>query len=651
MIARQRGAALMVLVLVLAMGTVATAADLRPSWECLPPDTAIMVQLPQPARFVETLKTRTKFGSVALGPKRLEGLWQLLAGQQATEGEWSLEEFEQTLAGYGLETGEFAAVMDGDLGGGLVIRQRDGLPPLQMLLGWLEPGEELAAKLMIAVRQRLEEEADREGPAPRRIDLELAGHEVLAVVEPVMGIDLGGIEPEETDDEIDEAELRARIERLRAAKRVQTGAQHSLVTVIGSRMLFGVTLPATGKPDADDLEALADGEEARRMFATFLEAHAGDDEPPLAAVLREPALVAATLEGVPLVEIVAVPQALLSAGGVNAADVRDRLAQLGLDNAGGIAWRQSFDDGHWRSVVAATLPAPRHGLLEILDQRCDAAEVPSFVTREIADFTQISLDLGAAFGVFRRIILAEPDAEQVANMLSVADVQAQAWLGTDVATMLSGLGSRHWILSFPPQMAEAIARARVAGKNGEAVTAMADRLAIVWQIADEEPFLKLLGQLAPLAGGELEQEQGFRGLRIPGAAAAYVGRGHLVLAVGEGTLEKVLAAIRTPPTGEASLRESGVPRQAGELLALEPARLFGVSDSSLTGGTLGMLREMAAALEPDDMSDESKAWLATVKSLLPQAAEMQGMFGVGATLLRMTDNGLVYETAWEMPPP
>ena len=251
MIARQRGAALVVLVL--AMGTVATAADLRPSWECLPPDTAVMVRLPQPARFVETLKTRTKFGSVALGPKRLEGLWQLLAGRQATAGEWSLEEFEQTLAGYGLETGEFAAVMDGDLGGGLVIRQRDGLPPLQMLLGWLEPGEELAGKLMIAVRQRLEEEADREGPAPRRIDLELAGHEVLAVVEPVMGIDLSGIKPEEPDDEIDEAELLARIDRLRTAKRVHTGAQHSLVTVIGSRMLFGVTLPATGKPDADDL--------------------------------------------------------------------------------------------------------------------------------------------------------------------------------------------------------------------------------------------------------------------------------------------------------------------------------------------------------------------------------------------------------------
>ena len=97
-----------------------------------------------------------------------------------------------------------------------------------------------------------------------------------------------------------------------------------------------------------------------------------------------------------------------------------------------------------------------------------------------------------------------------------------------------------------PEAAEAMARAHAVERNGEQITAMADRFALVWQIADEEPYLKLLGRLAPLAGGELEQEQGFRGVRIPGVAAAYVGRGHLVLAVGEGTLEKVLAAIRTP---------------------------------------------------------------------------------------------------------
>jgi len=470
----------------------------------------------------------------------------------------------------------------------------------------------------------------------------------MSVVEPVMGLDISKAELEEMAQETDEAAVKARLERLRETKQVQTGEQHSFLTVRDGRLLFGLTLPETGKPGAD-FEALGGGEEARRIFATFLAAHAGGDEPPLAGVLREPALAAATPAGTPLVEVVALPRRWLPDGGDDA--IRGRLAQLGIDDLGGLAWRQTFDQGRWRSVLAVTLPAPRHGLIEVLDQRCDAGDVPAFVTSEVADFTQISLDLGEAFQAVRRLVTADPGLEQVGNMLSVADVQAQAFLGTDLATMLSSLGSRHWLLSFPPQVAAALGRARAGGQAAGTPAAVADRMALVWEIADEEPFLKLLGRLAPLAGGQLEEEQGFQGIRIPGAAAAFAGRGHLVLAVGEGTLEKVLTSIRNPPAGATSLRESGVPRRAEELVPPRPARLFGVSDSTRTGGTLGMLREMVAALEPDDVSAGYRAWLAAVKKLLPSGREMEGMFGVGATSLRMTDDGLVYETAWEMPPP
>ena len=30
---------------------------------------------------------------------------------------------------------------------------------------------------------------------------------------------------------------------------------------------------------------------------------------------------------------------------------------------------------------------------------------------------------------------------------------------------------------------------------------------------------------------------------------------------------------------------------------------------------------------------------------------LSGMFGVGGTVLRMTDDGIVFETVWELPPP
>jgi hypothetical protein len=49
----------------------------------------------------------------------------------------------------------------------------------------------------------------------------------------------------------------------------------------------------------------------------------------------------------------------------------------------------------------------------------------------------------------------------------------------------------------------------------------------------------------------------------------------------------------------------------------------------------------ASRLEPGDVDEESQDLLAAGQKLLPTAAEMEGMLGVGASVLRMTDDGLV----------
>ncbi len=643
-------------IVVLALGMAmpcAAASDLRPSWECLPADTAFMVRVPGLAAFWKMIQTRTKFGSVALGPKRLEGLWQVLANLKDDTGDSSLDDFEESLKKYGLATDDLSRVLDAELGGGLVLRKREGLEPLAMILTWIEPGDEVAGKLLAALRQRLEESADEEN-GDKRVDLELAGHDVTMVIESVIQLDVGDIDLPD-DSEFDEAAIDALVERFKDAKARKTGERHSFVTAMGGRLLVGVVLTNFKGAEANADDA-ASSDEVRRIFAMFLEAHSGGGEPPLAAVLREPGMAAAMLPGMPLVELVASPQvvfdALTAQTKTDQAAVRGRLAAFGTDDLGGIVMRHAFDDGRWRATMAMTMPSPRHGLLAILDQPCDASEVPAFVTRETSEFNQISLDLGAAYKTVQQLLIAQAEGEQVANIFSVADMQSQAWLGIDVATVLSGLGTRHWFLSFPPQVAEAMAKARAADEDGEEASPIVDRLAAVWQVADDAAYLKLVGRLAQLAGGQLEEEQGFKGVRIPGGAAFYVGRGHMVMAVGEGTLEKTLAAIRTPPQGDVSLRESNVPRRAAEILPARPARLYGVSDSTRTGGTLGMLRDLAAAMEPDDIDDDSmRRVFVAFKELLPSAREMEGMFGIGSTLLRMTDDGLLYETAWEMPAP
>ncbi len=633
----------------------AAAADLRPSWECLPSDTVFMARVPRLAEFWKTIQERTKFGAVALAPKRLEGLWQAIDTiQEDTDGEWSLEQYEESLRKYGLETSDLVKVLDAELGGGIVLRQRDGHEPLAMILAWLEPGDEGAAKLLAAIRQRLEESSDDEH-ALQRTDLELAGHEVTMITAPVVELDVGEIDLPE-DGEFDESALEGLMERMKDAKAEKIGERFTFLTAIGGRILVGGGLTTFADPEGDADQA-AGVEELRRIFAMFLEAHSGDGEPAIAKVYREPAIAAAALPGMPLVEMVAMPSVLASMltaeSELDEATVQTRLSAVGIDDMGSVVLRQNYDAGRWKSTMAMTLPAPRHGFLEILDQPCDASEVPAFVTREVAEFGQLSLDLGAAYKTVRQLLLAQAEGEQIANMFSVADMQSQAWLGLDVATVLSGLGTRHWFLTFPPQIADVLAKARAADENGEEDAAVVDRLAAVWQIADEGPFGKLVGRLAQLAGGgQLQEEQGFKGVRIPGGAAFYVGRGHLVVAVGEGVLEKTLAAIRTPPQGDTSLRESDVPRRAAELLPARPARVYGVSDATRTGGSLGMLRDLAEALEPDDIDDESmRGAFVALKELLPSAREMEGMFGIGTTLLRMTDDGLLYETAWEMPAP
>jgi len=637
----------------------------RPSWACLPADTSLLVRIPDAAAFTAAVRGSTRFGAVALAAERLEKVWPLVVqfsewSSAGVEGAQSLAAWQESLAKYGLTMADFTAAFQADLGAGLVVRRREGLPPLVMVLAWAEPGEEASKRLLAAVKQRLGEIADAgDQPAAKRIDLEMAGHEVVSAVVPVMGIDMSqvdleGLPGEDAEgDGPDPARQAAIRERLKAARPVQTGESHLFHALLGGRFLYASTLSGGRGGPAADPEAVGGGEEARKIFASFLAAHAGDGESPIARVLEEPALAAALPAGLPLVEAVFVPRGLVAAVAAGGAETDAQLARLGLDDVGGVAWRQTLDDGRWRSTIAATLPAPRHGLLAMLDQRCDGCDVPVFVTREVVDFAQISLDLGKAFSGVREVLLADGTSEQLTNMFAVADVQSTTWLGADVATVLSGLGSRHWFLSFPPRIGPAVAEAReaVAAGNTRVDLPMTDNLAAVWEVADEAPILKLLGRFAPAAGGQLQEEQGFRGLRLPGGAAVYVGRGHLVLAVGEGTLDKVLAAIRNPPGGDVSWRESEAIRRVRALVDMPPARMFGISDSSQTGGGLGSLREFLASLQPDDVPADARDLLAAGQKLLPTADEMRGMFGVGGTVMRMTDDGLVLESVWEMPSP
>lgn len=644
------------LVLVLVLSSLpAAAGEPRPSWQCLPEATAVMLRMPEPTRFLEAIRSRTKFGAVGLSEQRVRGLWKMLL-EGFTEDDGG-EEYERALGKYGLRPEDVSAAFGGDMGAGFVVRSReDGVAPLVTMLAWLEPGVETAERLVVAAQKKLEVDiaADATGTT-RRIDLEMAGRDVLWMVEPVMGIDPASIALDDVAvDPADEEAVAKRLaelqERMRNATFVKTGVTHAFLTRIGGRLLVGQTL--ADAPQIAGRNATADGdggeELAREVFERFVAAHEeGDARSPVAELLETPGVAAALPAGIPLLEVLVDPRVFVRHFADEAS--RARLAAAGCDTVGPIACRQALEDGRFRMGAFVSLPEPRTGLMRILDQSCDDADVPPFVTREAIDLTQISLDLGAAYGTVKEFAVAE-GGEETGNMFTAIELQVQGWLGVDLPALLSSLGSRHWVVNYPPRVADAFAEARRTRDGPPRPPQVADRIAAVWRITDEAPFARILQRLAGAAGG-LTEEQGFQGVRIPEGPAIYLGRDHLVVAIGDDSLEQTLAAIRNPPAGESSLRESAVPRRAADLLPLGPARMFGVSDSSRSGGSLGTLFDMVRSLAPEDVTEPYRKLLPAAQKLLPGADEMEGMFGVGATTLRADEAGLSFQTAWEMPAP
>ncbi|MFN7814217.1 MAG: hypothetical protein ACK5SI_16330 [Planctomycetia bacterium] len=655
----------------------AHAADLRPAWECLPEETAAVVRLPQPAAFLETLRTKTKFGTVLLSPARLDAMRKLLAkaGEDLPGTMPGIPEFpngllagkadlEAVLGKYDLKTADIEAIFKQEIGLGVVVQPRPENPaPLVVQLTWIEPGEDAAGRMLAATKKAFEDKAKEggdDGPRPRRIDLELAGHEVMWVIAPTTSIDLSGeLNLDDADGE-DVREIQKLQEKLRNAPRTIVGHVHTAITRIGPRLVMASLQtplrPADGgqqPAQAGDEAAEQDMDRARGILQRFLTAHAGDGKAALAEVLQSPGLRANLPAGQQLLDVVVDPRVVikaLAAGNEETREAMKKLTGIGLADIGPCGWRHAFAEGRYQSAMVISLPAPRKGLMRILDQRPDPAEPPSFVTGDAIDFTQVSLDLGKAYAAIREYALAEI-GEQAANMFNVGEANAQAVLGIDIPTVLSSFGSRHWSVNYPAKIAEAIAAGRGAAGGMFGSLGKANRGALVWKVADEPLILKLLQQAAPLAGGQIQEEQGFRGLRIPDGPAVFVGRDHLVIGIGAESLEKTLAAIRNPPADAASFGGGAAMRRARDLQPLDPALLVAISDATRSGGILGNVRQVVAAIQPEDVPEDERELFVQIQKVLPTADEMEGVFGVGVDTIRTTEHGLVLRSVWELPAP
>ena len=279
----------------------------KPSAYCLPEQTVAVVRVPNGGAYVSAMRRQTRLGSVLLSEDRLQKLLQLM--QESDREGW--EQWMAQLARFNLQPADWKKLFDGEAGLAVVLEPRAGQPPLAMVLAWLEPGDDLAGRLMAAMQKAIAEASGRED-VPRRTDINLAGFAVMQLTQDVKG---SLVEEEGIDD--DEGDAPGNLQPAAPAELAKLDETHLFVTRAGGRLLFGMSIPASQTYVREQLLAQQTidwtglvGEPARNCFARFLAAHKANDPGVLPRLLATPGLAQALPAGLPLAEVVLNPAPL-----------------------------------------------------------------------------------------------------------------------------------------------------------------------------------------------------------------------------------------------------------------------------------------------------------------------------------------------------
>ncbi len=642
----------------------------KPSAYALPEQTVAVLRLPDAGAYVAAMRRQTRLGSVLLSDERQQKLAQFI--QEVNREEWGA--LVAGLARFNLQPDDWKKLFAGEAGMALVLETRAGQAPLAMVLAWLEPGEDLAGRLLAAMQKAIAEAGT--GPdVPRRTDFNLAGYTVMQITQDVTGL------LTEESDLFDEGEAEAP----ENAPDVQGGPEvalakvdefHMFVTRAGARLLMGMAVPQSdayvrqqllAQQPVDWAGLIADP--ARTCFARFLAAHQANDRGVLPRLLATPGMAQALPAGVPLMELVLNPAPLWQLlDQPDAASVRPILEQLGLTKLGPVAMRMTLDGTTMREGLFVSLPSPRTGICALLDQTPVPAEPPAWLAANVTGFSVMGLDLGKVYSTAKEIAL-QLGGPQMQQVFAQIEGQVQIQLQAGPREVLAALGNQVTTVTFPPKRGAAPAL-----EGDEAFPGLSERAAIVWQIRDPAicgRLMQFVQAIAPSTQGMMRvaNEQGFSGVRIepPGIGVnvgLFYGKGHLLLGMGAEVCETVMAMISSPPKGNAAFAASPHLARARALLQPEPAFAYSVSDLSRDlpdmRETLMQLLQAPQALQAlpglpgvpaQDFSPEDAAMMERLKELVPSAEELEGMLGVSTSLMVINSHGIVARSATELPPP
>lgn len=656
----------------------AAATELAPSWTLIPESTVLIARA-HLGEFLQALRRQTKFGAVVLSEERVARGIELWKSENQTEWDATVEELGEV----GLKAEDLPQLIAKEAGFALAIESRGEREPLLVGLTWLEPGDDLAERLVKAIQTGIEKQADAPHPA-QRVDLELAGNAVMHLTIPVMQAERLDPENFAPDDDGDESQTpealkkrrEALMEKLKNRKTIEADRVHLFVARLGGRLLVANTFPQSStevlaKDEEDrgkiDWDKQTGAEEATGVFARFLEAHAGQGPGHAAELLSTPGLAAALPEGEPLLEIIGDPRPLLTLLAAHQEKLGETLKALGLDAVGPLAIRTALDGTVLRGGIFVSAPEPRAGVLALLDQTPLTPAPPPWVPASALEFQQFSFDLGAAFAKIKELTISR-GGDRARQAFVQMETPVQNFLQTDLATLLSSLGHQHSVVKFTPKTEIA------AADDVDGAAAAMQRTGVVWQVKDEQLWqrvMQTIGQFAPATGGAVQaaEEQGFNGYRVqqgPASMGLFLGRGYLVLGIGGEVTESLLSVLRNPPEGNASMAASGLVERAAALLPPAPCLIYQLSDAGLSvKATKRAIEQMidlplaqrsrlarlpGAAIDAGDTA-AAAAFAAKLKELLPSDEELEGVLGVSVGQTTVNEHGLSGQSAVELPAP
>ncbi len=611
----------------------AAADSSRSGWDSLPAETAFAMRIPDGNAFYGAIHN-TRIGRHLFGEERIAEFLEIL--EREMEEDW--QAFRQRLGELELEPKDFPRVLSGESGAALVLEGTEGERPRMYVLFWAEPGEGLGARLLDGLLSTIE---DQEGPhRTSRVDFTLAGHEVIHLASPQVVYSYDG------------------------QSRVSHNA-HTLLNRDGNRIQGALTLMSGPDPDmvraalTDESIVLPEpetepGEELRGVFARFLQARDGEAGGFSRTLHTTAGLGEVLPDGVPAFEFALDTQRVVSTVIASSDDenLGRLLHALGVTDLRTTVFRGAVDRGvfRWGGLVSA--PAPRRGIVgALMDQPARPAAPAAWVPSHVMDYSHFSLDLGGLFQQIREIAV-EIGGDEVAQGFQMVEMQVNSVLETDVASLLSSLGTQHTILTFPVDAATDFS-------SPEAVAGIfAGRNAMIWSVENEDLWQRIMQTIAafaPIMGGALQpaDEQGFNGWRFEQAGmegGLFLGDGKLVLGMGRGTVEEVLSALRSPPDGQTALARSQKFREAQTLLDLRSGIYWDIQDVGKQLGDLARIvtGQLQAELFHDGDGPSPRTVEQLVEILDPEI--IQEAFGIGVNQAFTTRDGLVFESAQFLAP-